>query len=354
MKRILSVLICITILLGTAAGCAAKREEQAETRIFTDSIGREVTVPVKIGSIAPSGSYAQIMLLTLCPELLTGLSGELTDVQKPYFDEKYWDLPVFGRLYGSTGTINLEALVSAAPDVIIDMGEVKPGIGDDLDTVQEQTGIPVVFIEATLGSMADAYTSLGELLGVSDAAEERAEYIREVLDFAADVRGKIPEEERPNVLFSQGQNGNEVNGRGVVHAEILDVVGVINVADMNSTISSGGDEVSLEQILLWNPEIVILAPDSNYATISSDPAWAQVAAVKNGEVYEVPIGPYNWLNRPPSVQRVLGILWLGNLIYPEHYDFDIVEKTQEFYKLFFAYEITETEVAELLKNSTFN
>ena len=353
MKKAVSFLLCLTFLLCICSGCAPSRTESVETRIFIDSAGREVAVPMQIDTIAPSGSYAQLILMTLCPERFVGLSGAFTKIQKEYIDEAYWNLPVLGKIYGSSGTINLEALIAAAPDIIIDMGEAKTGIAADLDTISEQTGIPVVFIEATLDDMPKAYEMLGELLGLSEKASEMVQYIGEVLSFAEEVRNCISEEVRPRVLFSQGEYGNEVNGTGSVHAEILDVVGVINAAEISGTMSSGGDEVSMEQILLWNPEIVILAPDSNFREIWTDPLWANVSAVKSGEVYEVPIGPYNWLNRPPSVQRILGILWLGNLVYPEYYNFDMIEKTQEFYSLFFDYEISEDEVRELLKNSTF-
>ena len=60
------------------------------------------------------------------------------------------------------------------------------------------------------------------------------------------------------------------------------------------------------------------------------------------------------MDRPPSVQRIMGILWLGNLVYPEYYDFDIVEKTREFYRLFFRYELNPEEARGLMANSTFS
>jgi len=352
LKRLLPILLCCAVLFGFAAGCSATRAAKADTQAFTDSAGREVQVPAEITKIAPSGPYAQLILYTLCPDKLLGLSDPFTRIQKRYIDDKYGNLPIFGKLYGSGGTFNLEAIMKASPDVIIDMGERKAGIGADMDSVQSRTGIPVVFIEATIDTMADAYDALGRLLGMEGQAAELSGYIREVMAFAEDVKSKIPEDERPSVLYSQGEYGNEVNGKGSLHAEVLDYVGVKNAADMDSILASGGDEVSMEQIILWDPDVVVLAPDSNFREIYSDPLWAQVSAVKNRRVYEVPIGPYNWFDRPPSVQRVLGILWLGNLVYTEYYDFDMIEKTQEFYKLFFRYDLSGDEARELLANST--
>ena len=354
MKRIISFTLCIVIILSALGGCAARRDESGETRKFVDSAGREVEIPVEIDAVAPSGSLAQMILYTLCPDKLIGLSDAFSQIQKEYIDEKYWDLPVLGKLYGSSGTLNLEEIVKESPDIIIDIGERKSGIGADMDTVQEQTGVPVVFIEATLGTMEQAYDTLGELLGVSEKASEMSKYIGDVLKLAEDVKNKVPEADRPRVLYSQGEYGTEVNGKDSIHSEVLEFVGVTNAADMDSVLSTGGDEVSMEQIILWNPDVVVLAPGSNYGEIFDDPSWAQVDAVKNGLVYEVPMGPYNWFGRPPSVQRILGIMWLGNLVYPEYYDFDIIEKAREFYELFFHCGLTDAQARELLKNSTLS
>jgi iron complex transport system substrate-binding protein len=346
-----AIVVAALIMFMCLSACVASRAAKAETRAFTDSAGREVQIPVEITTIAPSGSYAQLILYTLCPDKLIGLSDPFTRIQKKYIDEKYYDLPIFGKLYGSAGTFNLEEIIKASPDVIIDMGERKTGIGADMDSVQSRTGIPVIFIEATIDTMADAYDMLGDMLGMEGQAAELSRYIREVMDFAADTKNKIQEGTRPSVLYSQGEYGNEVNGAGSVHSEVLDYVGVKNAAVMDSILATGGDEVSMEQIILWNPEVVILAPDSCYREIYTDSLWAEVDAVRNRRVYEAPIGPYNWLDRPPSVQRVLGILWLGNLVYPEYYDFDMTEKAQEFYKLFFRYALSTEEAQELMARS---
>ena len=139
---------------------------------------------------------------------------------------------------------------------------------------------------------------------------------------------------------------------GSVHAEAIEVTGAVNAAVLERMSGSGRDEVSIEQVMLWDPDAVILSPDSCYDDIFDDPQWSGVGAVQRGEVYEIPSGPYNWLDRPPSVQRLLGILWLGNLLYPDLYDIDMIEETRRFYALFWKREISEGEAREFLKNST--
>ncbi|MDR2296385.1 MAG: ABC transporter substrate-binding protein [Clostridiales Family XIII bacterium] len=357
-KILAALLIALVVLLpAPLAGCAgnaasAEAAQENETQIFTDSAGRSVELPRTIDRVAPSGAYAQILLYSLCPEKLIGLSAPFSKNQKRYIDEKYWDLPVFGQFYGKNATMNFEEIIKAAPDVIIDVGEEKDGIAADMDGIQEQTGIPVLFVKATLDTTAEAYEALGALLGVPERGAALSAYVRETLAYAAENRARIAEEDRVGVLFGNGEYGLEVAGAGSVHAETLEVAGAVNVAVLDKVSGSGRDAVSIEQVLLWDPDAVILAPDSCYGDIFDDPLWAGVGAVQRGAVYEIPSGPYSWLDRPPSVQRALGVLWLGNLLYPELYDIDMIEETRRFYALFWNHALTEDEARALLENST--
>ncbi len=353
MKRPAVLFLTAALLCTLLAACGEAAEQQpVETWIFTDSCGREVELPVEIDEIVPSGSYAQIVLYTLCPDKLMCLSSALTRTQKLYMDEAYWDLPVTGQFYGGGSTFNYEEIIAASPDVIIDIGEAKESIAADMDALQQDTGIPVIFIEANLSHMADAYEMLGQITGETEQADACAAYIRETLDDAEEFSAQIPESARKRVLYAQGEYGTEVFGAGSVHTEVLDYAAAVNVAVLDSVASDGANEVSMEQIYLWDPEVVILAPDANYDEIWTDPSWTGVTAVETGQVYEIPIGPYNWMDRPPSVQRVLAVKWLGNLLYPDVYDYDMTAEAQEFYSLFFHYDLTQEEAQALLENST--
>ena len=328
----------------------AFEEGSADVQLFTDSAGREVVLPASIGSISPSGSYAQILLCTLCPDLLVSLSSSFSATQRAYLGDELADLPVLGRFYSKNADLNYEELIRLSPDVVIDMGEEKDDIASDMDGLQEQLGLPVVFINATMTELPAAYRALGQILGRGDDAEERAAYIDEVLDYAQERRDEVAAEGL-KVLYSSGAYGYEVKEAGSVHAAALDLLGVTNVAvldDANST------EVSPEQVMLWAPEVLLLSPaEAFFDLIYDDETWAQVPAVRSGRVYEVPGKPYEWLDKPPSVQTVLGLLWLGNLLYPDLYDFDIVEAAQDFYALFWDYDLGADEARELMANSTF-
>ena len=218
-----------------------------------------------------------------------------------------------------------------------------------MDGIQAQTGIPTVFIQASLDTMADAYDKLGELLGMEEAAGERSDYIRAVLDRAAACRGRI--EEPVTFYYGQGEYGLATSGVGSTHTEAVETAGGVNVAQLEITTGAGQSEVSFEQVLLWDPDVILLDPDSNYEEIFDDPVWRELRAVQDGRVYEIPFGPYSWTDRPPSVQRVMGVLWAGKLLYPQLYGGDIVAEAQEFYRLFFHYELAREEAEGLLAHS---
>ena len=353
MKKSLAFHLCLCLLLSLCACGGAAEKTERETRPFTDSCGRTVDIPVEIETVVPSGPLAQMILYTVCPEKLQSLAVTLSKTQKQYLDERIWSLPITGQFYGGAATVNYEEILRSAPDIIIDMGEMQPNIATDLDGLQAQTRIPVIFIEASLETMEQAYRTLGEILDRQEQAGACADYIR---DTPSDVREKaasIPENERLRTVYAVGENGTEVYGKGSLHAETLELVGAENVAIVERYNSKGRTEVSMEQMLIWDPEVLILGGDADLRDILGDPNWARVSAVQSGRAFQVPSGPYNWMDQPPSVQRVLGLKWLGNVLYPELYDYDMVTETRTFYRLFWHYELSEEEAVMLIGENQY-
>lgn len=355
MKRYLSLLLLFALLLGIG-GCKTKHDydplDGVETTLFTDSADRTVTVPADITRIAASGATAQMILMTLCPEYLVGLASSPSTAQRPYFPEEMWYLPTFGQFYGSKANLNMESLIDAEPQIIIDLGDPKDSIADDMDMIQEQTGIPTVFIQATLEEMPAAYRTLGALLGKQEQAEKLAVFIEETLAMAEENRSRIPEEARKTVMFGTGVTGLACNAAGSTQADVIDLVGGINAIQSDEIVNrNGGTTVDLEQVYTCDPDVILLCAGSPYDRLP-DSEWSELSAVRNGTYYEIPNLPYNWMSSPPSVNRVLGIWWLGNLLYPDVFDYDIVQVAQEFYDLFWHYSLSEEEAHEFLSRSS--
>ena len=96
---------------------------------------------------------------------------------------------------------------------------------------------------------------------------------------------------------------------------------------------------------------VMTAPDSCFHEIGGDPQWQPLRAVANGNVHLTPAAPYGWLSSPPSVQRYLGMLWLGELLYSEYTDYDLREEVTEYYRLFYGCDLTDALYLELTEHA---
>ena len=161
----------------------------------------------------------------------------------------------------------------------------------------------------------------------------------------------IPASERVKVYYGQ-DDGLTAVVSGTVHSDVINVVGGFNVAEVEESVRGGASIISMEQLMLWNPEVVLFAPESIYDDVASRAEWAEIGAINTGRYYEIPLGPYNWMGRPPSVNRILGIKWLGNLLYPDIFQCDIAAEIREFYKLFYHCDVTDAQVASLLLKAT--
>ena len=353
LKKAVALLISAAFLFGLLCGCAENVREQeafSDQRRFTDSCGREVSVPNEILRVAPSGATAQMILLTLAPDLLVGLSSAPDKAQQAYLPKQIKGLPEFGQFYGSKANLNMESLIAAQPQIIIDLGSNYSGISENMDLIQEQTGISAVFIDAELSALPQAYRMLGDLLGRQEDAEILAQYIEKTLAMAQENSAKVTD--RKTVFFGTGPSGLDCNAAGSSQADVIDLIGAVNAIHADEiTDRNGGTVVNLEQVYAVDPDVIILTPDGVYETLEKG-EWADLSAVKNGTYYEIPSLPYGWMCMPPSVNRVLGIRWLGNLLYPEIYDYDMISEAQEFYRLFWHYELPEAEAQQFLSRST--
>ena len=335
--------LALTLLLIAALSLTACA--QSAGRVFTDSTGREVTVDQEISRIAVTGPLGQIVVFAIAPDMLVGIPGAWNPTAKAYLDEQYYNLPVLGQLYGGKGDLNLEELLKAAPQVVIDIGEPKDSIAQDMDALTEQTGIPFVHISAYLEHMDETYTMLGELLGLEEEAGVLAETCERIYSRAVEMMQGV---EKVNMLYATGENGLNVLANGGYHSGVIDMM-ANNVAVVENVSSKGtGNEVDMEQILNWNPDVIVFSENSIYDTVGEDPVWQNVSAIANNRYYEVPFGPYNWIGQPPAVQRLLGMMWLGKLLYPETATYDLYDEVAQYYQLFYHCDLTREQYDALM------
>ena len=369
-RQLLALLIClvmsVSLLTGYSETKAATEEqaqsgeqdatqETAETREITDIAGRKVTVPAaeNIESVFSAGPVAAIFLYMVAPDKLLGWNYELNDVEKSIILDKYQDLPNFGM----GDAVNYEAVIAANPTIAINSGKINDTMVSDCDALSESLGIPVVAVDNELNNSAEAFRFMGELLGVEDHAEELAQYAEQVFT-DINALSDIPEEKKVSVYFGNGEDSLETAPRGSQHAQILDAINAVNVADLE--LGDGSRvQISAEQLLAWDPDVIVVngepkadkSGNSAAEDILSNPDYASLKAVQDQKVYGTPNAPFSWVDRPAGPNRLIGMRWFSALIYPEYIKCDINEEIHKFFDLFYHVDLSDEQLENVLKGT---
>ena len=355
MKKLISLILALALVLGlTACGgpVPAPGSDAEETILFTDDLGREVEVPAEISRIVPTGPLSQIMLYAIAPDMFVGLASQWSATAEGIVPQEYLDLPYFGQLYNSAN-LNVEELAMADPQLIIDVGQPMSGGTEDLDALSAQTNIPAVYIATTLETVPETFRTLGKLLGREEKAEELAQFCEKIYPRTVSIMEQVGDN-KVDALYVLGEQGLNVLAQNSYHSELIDML-TNNLAVVDAPSSKGsGNEVTLEQIALWNPEFILFAPDAPYEAAAEMETWKEMTAIRNGNYLHVPEGPHNWVGTPPAVQRYLGLIWLTAQLYPEYCDYDVKAEVMEYYELFYNCTLTEEQYNDLTKGALFN
>jgi iron complex transport system substrate-binding protein len=328
-------------------------------RSFTDMAGREVTVP-GLGALERvyfTGFPAEIYCLTLAPELAGGTSSDgYTEAELELLPAGTRDLKYLGTLSGGK-ELNPESILEADIQLIISVAFDDPAESDktQADDLQAQTGIPVVVFSGNLDRVEEVYAELGKLLGREDEAATLGAYCAEKLAAVKAAVATVPEDARVSLYYAEGPEGLQTEPESSQHALAFKIAGAKNVADVEAAGGKGMSNTSLEQVIAWDPQVIIAWDDvvrgGADELIRTDSNWAPIKAVRDGRVYTMPNVPYSWCDRPPSVNRFLGIQWVAHMLYPDAYNVDMVQETRDFYRLFYHVDIDEAKAKEILGNS---
>lgn len=150
-----------------------------------------------------------------------------------------------------------------------------------------------------------------------------------------------------NVAYLLGDAGLNAIAKDSYQSTVIDMCANNVVVVDNPSGSGAGQEISLEQIAVWNPEMIVFGGKSIYDTVGDDAAWAQIDAIANDNYYEVPTSPWTWLNNPPTVNQILGMQWFPRLCYPDAFDTSMQDVVTDYYKLFYNYDLSDAEYQEL-------
>lgn len=334
-----------TYFTSTQSSSSSSKEIVITSWAITDLAGRTNTVPTpenieKVSCLHPIPTY---MTWRLAPEKL--ISVDMVFDNSPRLvsqaaDDFLSGLPITGVYFKG---MNREQMLALDPDVIVSMTK-----DPNLEQEQIDYDAPIVAISKDrLEHYEQSFRLMGTLLGNEEEANELADYWNSSITKVTDITSEIPEEERLKVYYASHDGPLSTTGPQTVMSSIINLAGGTNLYDTDTSLTPA-DEVNerlianIEQIILWNPDVIITKTESSKNSILNDTQWEPIDAVKNGRVYASP----QW-ELLDGIQSIIGLMWTAKTLYPDEVTLDFNNETRAFYSKFYLYDnMTDEQIAE--------
>ncbi|MGN0177492.1 MAG: ABC transporter substrate-binding protein [Methanobrevibacter sp.] len=359
-KKIKAILLILVILIVLAVAThlffTPSSVDTEGSKNITDMINRTVEVPNGINNIIATSPPMTTVLYMIAPEKLKAVNFQWTDDELKYVPSEYANLPVVGGWYG-TQDGSYEEFIAAEPDVVIE--SIDEGGDGDLSTVQERQDkfgtLPVIAVKDTtnIEKVGDSILFMGKVIGAEDKANQLNDFNNKYLDMVHEKSAKLSDSDKKTVYYAAGSDGLQTYPSGASHGQLIDLVGGKNVADsLSQGNTTSGVQVSLEQVIKWDPDVIITNDVNFYNKVYNDSNWAHLKAVQNKEVYVSPQSPFKWFDKPVGANMIIGVPWTAKVIYSDDYkEINMVDTTKEFYSNFYHFDLDDNQAKEILLGS---
>lgn len=289
--------------------------------------------PGRVRRVFAAGPPAAVLAHVLAPDRLLGWPMQVPAEARAFLAPAVRDRPFLGRLSGRGSTMPLEKLLALSPDLILDAGTVDATYLSAAEGVHRRTGIPYLLVPGRLADSPWQLAETGRLLGVP---ERGAALAREAERLLGESRGagRGGSQRTPRVYVARGPDGLETAKAGSLNAESLALAGGESVA---SGPGGGVARVSFEQVLAWDPEVVLTQDAGFFASARGDDRWKRLRPVREGRFHLVPSLPFGWLDGPPGVNRLVGLPWLGSRLHGAARGSDELERVRAFHRAFYGF-----------------
>ena len=342
LKKSLALALSV-VFIGTAQ---ANDPAAFNTEGFSDLVAAKFgnVEPNNVHKVLSAGKVSDTLLVSLAPNKMINFAHPFPQPTMTYIPSSARNLLALGGLGGHGNMISMEKIISLKPDLIIDVGSVGQSYVDTVKRVHEKTKVPVVLVDGNFADTPQQILTVSKYIGDTKKGERLANYAQRILDMTKDatqINGIAK-----SVYYARGVDGLETAPINSIHSEVLNWVGLKNVVNMKSQKSTA--RISMEQLYKWQPDIIVTQDPSAYQHIQTSPLWHQLKAVQEKDVYLVPNKPFGWLGQPPSVNRLLGALWLTHKLDPKRLDtHDYLNFVKNYFQLFYDYQLTPQDEKSL-------
>lgn len=324
--------LALALLASSAAG---------ECRTIVDMDGRSVSLPEKVARIVTVGPVPVLNGFLFAfgrqQSIVNGLPRELARKYQFVFAPDLAKKPI---LQSSSSGLAVEDIVALRPDLALTMDRSAT---DRLSAL----GLPAVMLNWREPEDIKALmTLLGAILDEKQAAEDYVRYFDETLARIGTTLGSVDESKRPRVLY--------VNYRRLTQPHRIAEWWIPHAGGRSVTSDGRSEEsvtFSLEQLIAWNPEVLIVADRGEAELVAAEPRLRDLAAVRSGRVHVAPAGAHLWANR--TIEQPLTVLWAASIIHPEKFSRAMLESEMSaFYERFFHVSLSKEQIDEILAGST--
>lgn len=327
MKRKISLLVIVTMLLLALVGCGAQTgNEQGQG----EDPGKETEEELKIVTTYLPATDLVLALQGKDNLVATddkSVQSELLEKLEPKHD-------IVGIGSKKNG-VNIEEIVGLEADLVV-LFPTKDG--DDTEKKLKDKGIEVVSINPeNLESLKSDVLAVGKAMDKENLAVELNAYIDEKIELVGE---KVADVEEQKSVYLAGSRGVLSTHSGDFYQHEL--ITLAGGKDLSEELVGGWNEISAEQVIRWNPDVIVTvnySPD-NAENILGNKALNALEAIQNKHVHTIPSNIESWDMPKPS--SVLGIMWMGKTLYPEKFeDLDLQEEADQLYSKFYGKSFTE-------------
>lgn len=335
MQKIAFILVCLLLSLNA--------------REIIDMGGKKVEIPDSITKVFGTSPPSTYMIYTIDSSLIVGLNfnhARGNNESSNMLDSRFMALPIVGGLQGGGNSMNRETLLSLHPDVVfLWNNDASSKLAQYLF---ESSKIPSINVDLeSIESLPKVYLFFGDILRREQRAGILAAYASDALDKTRKIV-HARANKRPVVYYAEGTDGLATECDQSFHYEAIKFAGGINPHLCSTKSGLGLEKISLEQVILYNPDVIVVQEREFFEKVKSDARWNSIKAVKEGKIFLVPKVPFNWIDRPPSFMRLLGARWLTHVLYNTPNSEEFQYEMKEFYNLFLNIDLNEQQIHKIL------
>jgi iron complex transport system substrate-binding protein len=319
--------------------------DEKNTRVVEDCYGRKVEIPTEVKKIVclfsfsghaavmlgrgkdivavSNGIKRDTLLLTICPSI--------QDAAVPKYK----------------GAINIEELIKSKPDLAFISGDIGRNAGEAEKL--NRFKIPYLIVDySTIEKQQFAIAMIADALGVPEKGDAYLDYYNTCIELVQKRTKDILPDKKARIFHSVLEPTRTDPKQSLTTDWIRKANAVSVSAERDLKLVDGKGYAGMEQILLWNPDMILVNEPSAHSFILKDVRWSALKAVKNKKVFQMPIGISRW-GHPGSIETPLAILWAAKTLYPDLFkDINIRMETRQYYKRFFDFELSDELLEQIL------